>query len=98
MAFVMKGFIEFYRIVNGKGTNGESFDWKYKDEKPYLTNNSWDVFDIEDFELKIDEYEKSKTLLKEAEKQFKILNENYEYKDFDIYNQLSSLKPYKKEK
>ena len=55
-------------------------------------------FDIKSSELKIDDYEDSKRLLKEAEKEFKFLNEDYEYKDFDIYNQLSSLKPYKEEK
>lgn len=85
-----------YRVVNGKGTKGESFSWKYSKDTPYLTNNYFDVFNTVSYELKIDDYEKAKMLLDKAKQEFKKLNPDYEAKDFDIYNQLASLKPYKK--
>lgn len=85
-----------YRVVNGKGTKGESFSWKYSKDTPYLTNNYFDVFNTVSYELKIDDYEKAKILLDKARQEFKKINPDYEEKDFDIYNQLASLKPYKK--
>ena len=88
-----------YRVVNGKGTKNENFDWTYTKEQPYLSNNCWDVFEIERHELKIDDYEKAKQLLEKANLVFKQLNPEYEAKhDWDIYNQLASLKPYLEEK
>lgn len=85
-----------YRVVNGIGTNGETFAWEYKKDQKCLPNNVWDIFEIETHELKIDDFDKAGKLLEEAEREFKNLNEHYEYKDFDIYNQLASLNPYKK--
>lgn len=85
-----------YRVVNGKGTKGESFSWKYSENTPYLTNNYFDVFNTVSYELKIDDYEKSQRLLDKAKQEFKKLNPDYEAGDLDIYNQLASLKPYKK--
>ena len=84
-----------YRLVNGKGTKGEKFPWTYKPEQPYLTNNRWEVFELEQAELKIDDFDKAKELLAIAEKEFKLLNPNYDMKGLDIYNQLASLNPYK---
>ncbi len=84
-----------YRVVNGKGSKGERVEWSYSKEKPYLSNNYWDVFEIERHKLKIDDYEKAKQLLLAANVVFKQLNPDYEPKhDWDIYNQLASLKPY----
>ena len=85
-----------YRVVNGKGTKGEAFSWKYSEDTPYLTNNYFDVFNTVLYELKIDDYEKSQRLLDKAKQEFKKLNPDYEAGDLDIYNQLASLKPYKK--
>lgn len=82
-----------YRVVNGKGTKGEKFPWTYKAEQPYLTNNRWEVFELEQTELRIDDFDKANELLKVAEKEFKLLNPDYEPKDFNIYNQLASLNP-----
>lgn len=84
-----------YRLVNGKGTKGEKFPWTYKLDQPYLTNNRWEVFELEQTELKIDDFDKAKELLAIAEKEFKLLNPNYDMKGLDIYNQLASLNPYK---
>ena len=84
-----------YRLVNGKGTKGEKFPWTYKPEQHYLTNNRWEVFELEQTELKIDDFDKAKELLAIAEKEFKLLNPNYDMKGLDIYNQLASLNPYK---
>lgn len=84
-----------YRVINGKGTKGESFEWTYTKEQPYLINNYVDVFNVKSYELKIDDYEKSQKLLDKAKSEFKKLNPDYEAHEFDIYNQLASLKPYK---
>jgi len=89
-------FERIYRVVNGKGTNGEEFEWEYKKGQKCLPSNVWDIFEIETHELKIDDFEKAKQLAKQAESEFKSLNENYDSKDLDIYNQLASLNPYKK--
>jgi len=86
-----------FRVVNGKGTKGEKFTWTYSKDKPYLAENSWDVFEMEYNELKIDDFDKAEKLLKEAEAEFKNLNSEYEKKNLDIYSQLASLNPYKKE-
>lgn len=85
-----------YRVVNGKGTNGETFSWKYSEDKPYLSDNHFDVFNTVSYELKIDDYNKAQKLVEKAKTEFKKLNPDYEAKDFDIYNQLAALKPYKK--
>ncbi len=86
-----------YRVVNGKGSNNEPIEWEYSKEIPSLLNNKWDVFEIENNELKIDDFEKAKELLEQSKNEFKRLNKDYEHKDFDIYNQLSSLRPFKEE-
>ena len=49
-----------YRIINGKGTKGEKFDWQYSKEQPYLENNYIEVFNTNYYELKIDDYENHK--------------------------------------
>jgi adenine-specific DNA-methyltransferase len=85
-----------FRVVNGKGTKDEKFTWTYSKDKPYLVENSWDVFEIEYNELKIDDFDKAEKLLKQAEPEFKALNSEYENKGLDIYNQLASLNPYEK--
>jgi len=85
-----------FRVVNGKGTKGEKFTWTYSKDKPYLAENSWDVFEMEYNELKIDDFDKAEKLLKQAEPEFKALNSEYENKGLDIYNQLASLNPYEK--
>ena len=81
-------------MVKGYGTKGETIKWKYSDEKPYLAENAWDVFNIVQHPLGIDDYEKCEKLTKESETHLKKLNPEYTPKDFDIYDDLSSLKPY----
>lgn len=85
-----------YRVVNGNGTKKEAFDWIYTDDKPYLTDNYVDVFNTNSYELQIDDYDKAQELLDKAKLEFKKLNPDYEFHELDIYNQLASLKPYKK--
>lgn len=85
------------RVVNGKGSNGDETSWKYSPSKPYLSDNSWDIFDIEYHNLKIDETKKAQKLVDVCEKNFKALNSDYEAKNFDVYNQLASLTPQKTE-
>jgi len=85
-----------YRVVNGKGTKKETFDWIYRDDKPYLADNYVDVFNTKSYELQIDDYDKAQELLDKAKLEFKKLNPDYEFHELDIYNQLASLKPYKK--
>ncbi len=86
-----------FRVINGVGSNGEKIDWKYSKKKASLTNNEVRTFDIKYHELKLNDFDKAKELIPIAENQFKLLNENYKPKGkFDIYNELSSLNPYKK--
>jgi adenine-specific DNA-methyltransferase len=87
-----------YRVINGKGSNEEMIEWKYSDDLPSLVNNKVRVFDIEHHELTIHDIDKAKVLIKTAERQFKLLNENYNPRNkFDIYNELSALNPFKKD-
>lgn len=86
-----------YRVIKGKGSNGENIDWTYKKEKPYLTNNSVRVFNIETEELTLQDLDKAEKLKDKARLEFKKLNENINISnDFDIYNELSALNPQKK--
>lgn len=86
-----------FRVISGVGTKGEKIEWKYDEDKPSLVNNKVRVFEIEQHELTIDDTEKAQELVKVAEEQFKLLNENYLPKSkLDIYNELSSLNPIKK--
>ena len=86
-----------YRVINGKGSNGEKIEWTYTKEKPYLTNNSVRVFNIETEELTLQDLDKAEKLKDKAKLEFKKLNENINISnDFDIYNELSALNPQKK--
>ena len=86
-----------YRVINGKGSNGEKIKWTYKEDKPYLTNNSVRIFNIETEELTLQDLDKAEKLKDKAKLEFKKLNENYNISnDFDIYNELSALNPQKK--
>lgn len=87
-----------FRVIMGKGTKGESFDWTYSKDKKYLNNNSVRVFDIIKQELNITEIGKAEKIKKEAEIGFSKLSKDYEKKsDINIYNALASLTPYKEE-
>ena len=87
-----------YRVINGKGSKCEEFEWKYSKEKKNLPNNSLRVFDIVKEELNITDIDKAEKIKKEAENNFVKLNPDYKSKsDMDIYNVLSSLTPYKDE-
>ena len=86
-----------YRVINGKGSNGEKIKWTYKEDKPYLTNNSVRIFNIETEELTLQDLDKAEKLKDKARLEFKKLNENININnDFDIYNELSALNPQKK--
>ena len=85
-----------YRVINGKGSNGEKIEWTYTKEKPYLTNNAVRVFNIETTQLTLQDLEKAEELKEKAKLEFEKLNENYHpCNDFDIYNDLSALNPQK---
>lgn len=87
-----------YRVIMGKGSKEESFDWAYSKDKKSLNNNSVRVFDIVKQELNITEIDKAEKIKKEAEIGFTKLSKNYEKKsDINIYNVLASLTPYKEE-
>lgn len=87
-----------YRVINGKGSNGEKFEWKYSNDKKNLPNNSLRVFDIVKQNLSITDIDKAEKIKMEAEGNFVKLNPNYKSKsDMDIYNVLASLTPYKNE-
>lgn len=86
-----------FRVINGKGTKGEDFQWKYKEDNPYLKDNSLRVFNITKSPLHIDETKKAEEIKEKAIKSFKLINKNYKEKDLDIYYALSSLLPYKED-
>lgn len=87
-----------YRVIIGKGSKGEEFEWKYSKDKKCLNNNALRVFDIVKENLNITDIDKAEKIKKEAESNFIKLNPNYNTKsDLDIYNVLSSLTPYKNE-
>ena len=87
-----------YRVIHGKGSNKESIEWKYSDSQHSLTDNKVRVFDINTYNLELNDIEKAKELVPLVESQFKLLNENYNARDkFDIYNELASLNPVKEE-
>lgn len=86
------------RTITGESSNGDSFEWTYKEEMPYLKDNSVNVYDILYYDLKLNDFEKAEELVKIAQKQFSLLNPEFKVKDrFDIYNELSSLNPYKED-
>ena len=86
-----------YRVINGKGSNGEKIEWTYTKDKPYLINNSVRVFNIETHELTLNDLDKAEKLKDTAKSEFKKLNNNCNVSnDFDIYNELSALNPQKK--
>jgi len=87
-----------YRVINGKGSKGEKIKWEYSKEKKSLINNTVRVFDIKTEGLTITDIDKAEKIKTEAEKDFKKLNEKYKQSDLDIYTQLASLKPQRKEK
>ena len=88
-----------YRVIKGIGTNGETFDWTYKKDTPYLNKNSVRVFNIETHELTLNDLDKAEDLKEKAKLEFKKLNQNYSINnDFDIYNELSALNPQKLDK
>lgn len=87
-----------YRVINGKGSKGEEFEWRFSNDKKNLPNNSLRVFDIVKEKLNITDIDKAEKIKNEAESNFIKLNPNYKSKsDIDIYNVLSSLTPYKDE-
>ncbi len=87
-----------YRVIIGKGSKGENFEWEYSKDKKSLNNNSVRVFEIVKQELNITEIDKAEKIKKEAEVGFVKLNRDYEKKsNINIYNALASLTPYKKE-
>ena len=87
-----------YRVINGKGSKGEDFEWRYSNDKKNLPNNSLRVFDVVKEKLNITDIDKAEKIKNEAESNFIKLNPNYKSKsDIDIYNVLSSLTPYKDE-
>lgn len=88
-----------YRVIKGIGTNGETFDWTYKKDTPYLNKNSVRVFNIETYELTLNDLDKAEDLKEKVKLEFKKLNQNYSINnDFDIYNELSALNPQKLDK
>lgn len=87
-----------YRVITGKGSKGESFEWTYSKDKPYLSDNSVRVFKLEYEPLTLNDLDKAEKIKEFAKKEFEKINENYDYSnDFNVYNELSALCPYKQE-
>lgn len=87
-----------YRIIKGKGSKGEKINWVFSKDKKTLSENRVTVFDINYYELKLNDFDKARKLIPIAEAQFLKINPIYKPRDkFDIYNELSALNPYKEE-
>lgn len=87
-----------YRVITGKGSKGESFEWTYSKDKAYLSDNSVRVFKLEYEPLTLNDLDKAEKIKEFAKKELEKINENYDYSnDFDVYNELSALCPYKQE-
>ena len=85
-----------YRVINGKGSKGEIFDWTYSKDKPYLSDNSVRVFNIKYEPLSLTDLDRAEQIKEFTKKEFKKINEKYNLSnDFDVYNELSALCPYK---
>ena len=85
-----------FRVINGKGSKGEEFEWSYSKDKKCLQNNSLRVFDIAKEELNISDIEKAEKIRKEAELNFEKINQQYlKNSNLNIYSVLASLTPYK---
>ena len=88
-----------YRVIKGKGSKGEKFNWTYTTEKPYLSANNVTVFDIERTNLTLKELDKAEKIRDFAKVEFKKLNPNCSLNnDFDVYNELAALNPQKGDK
>ncbi|MCA6071295.1 MAG: site-specific DNA-methyltransferase, partial [Endomicrobium sp.] len=87
-----------YRVINGKGSKGEEIKWGYSKNKKSLINNQARVFEIKNYPLTLQDLDKAEKLTDKALIEFKKLNPAYkQVGEFDIYNELSALNPYKKE-
>ena len=84
-----------FRVINGKGSKGEDFEWSYSKDKKCLNNNSLRVFDITKEELDITDFDKAEKIANIANESFNKLNKDFEKKNINIYNALASLTPYK---
>lgn len=83
-----------HRIIKGKGTKNESdFKWLEKNE-PYA-NAKLRVFNINQYQTTLND--DPEELLTKAQVAFKKIDKNYQKENIDIYNDLNSLHPYKKE-
>jgi adenine-specific DNA-methyltransferase len=88
-----------YRVIMGKGSNDEKIKWRYNNETPSLKNNVFKVFELEYYDLQLNDFEKAKEIKEKAIKEFKKINADVDYNgDIDIYYELSCLNPYKEEK
>ena len=85
-----------HRVISGKGSKGEKFEWSYSKDKKNLDGNSLRVFDIAKQELNITEIEKAEQIKEEVENNFIKLKPDYvKNSNLNIYNTLASLTPYK---
>ena len=85
-------------VITGKLNDGSKTEWTYTKKTTYLSDNAFKVFEIKYHELTLNDFEKANQLIPLAEKQFKLLNDNYVVKTkFDIYNELAALNPLKKD-
>lgn len=85
-----------YRVINGKGSKGQKFDWKYSKQTPYLSNNTITTFEIKHYKCDINQ--DPKLLFDIATNQLKKLNGNFNLIDINLSRALSSLHPFNQNK
>ncbi|PAK21534.1 hypothetical protein CJJ23_01105 [Mycoplasmopsis agassizii] len=87
-----------YRIIKGKGSNGETIKWEFNKQTKYLENNLVNVFEVKTSKLTVNDFDKARELKINAEENFIKLNPEWKKKNnWNIYYELSSLSPYKDE-
>ncbi|PAF55566.1 hypothetical protein CJF60_02245 [Mycoplasmopsis agassizii] len=87
-----------YRIIKGKGSNGETIKWEFDKQTKYLENNLVNVFEVKTSKLTVNDFDRARDLKIKAKENFAILNPEWRKKNIsNIYYELSSLSPYKDE-
>lgn len=81
-----------FRLINGKGTKEETFDWIEKNEP--FNNENLRVFALNHYDVSIASKEKIDNLKEIAFRNLKLLSNNYKNKEIDIFYDLSGLNPY----
>lgn len=84
------------RVITGKGSNGETFEWKYSKDKPYLENNKVKIYETKTH--KVDLGQDVNKLIETAKQELKNLDSSYDQdSEINVAYDLNSLHPLEEE-